>query len=95
MLTLTETATSAVKTIIAQIPDASDGGLRFERQPHSDRDFAVSVVPGPLPGDSTVEAHGARVFLEPETSQILDDKTLDAQVGDNGSVTFALLPQLA
>ena len=55
--------------------------------------FAISVVANPLPGDSTVESDGAKVFLEPAASAVLDDKTLDAQI-DNGSVTFALVPQL-
>jgi Fe-S cluster assembly iron-binding protein IscA len=94
MLTLTETATTVVKQIVAGTPDAENGGLRIGTGSAEERDFAVSVVAAPLPGDSVVESDGAKVYLEPHTSTILDDKTLDAQVGENGTVTFALVPQL-
>ena len=93
MLTLTETATTAVKAIISGSPDAEGGGLRIGQGTEDSQGFAVSVVANPMPGDSTVESDGARVFLEPATSAVLDDKTLDAQI-DNGSVTFALVPQV-
>lgn len=92
MLTLTETATTAVKAIISGTPDAADGGLRIGQGLDDSAGFAVSVVASPLPGDSTVESDGAKVFLEPATSAALDDKTLDAQI-ENGAVTFALVPQ--
>lgn len=93
MLTLTETATSAVKAIIDQTPDAE--GLRIGSGPEENPGFAVSVVSSPEPGDSTVESAGARVFLEPAAAAVLDDKCLDAQIGDTGTVTFALVPQVA
>lgn len=92
MLTLTETASTVVKTIVASTPDAGNGGLRIG--PGEDRDFAVAVVPAPQPGDQAVESDGAKVFLEESTSSLLDDKMLDAQVGENGAVTFALVPQV-
>ena len=93
MLTLTETATTAVKAIISGTPEVEGGGLRIGQGLDDNQGFAISVVANPLPGDSTVESDGAKVFLEPTASAVLDDKTLDAQI-DNGSVTFALVPQL-
>lgn len=93
MLTLTETATTAVKAIISGNPDVQGGGLRIGQGLEDTAGFAVSVVASPEPGDSTVENDGALVFLEPEASIVLDDKTLDAQI-ENGSVTFALVPQV-
>ena len=93
MLTLTETATTAVKAIISGNPDVEGGGLRIGQGLDDSTGFSVSIVASPLPGDSTVESDGARVFLEPAASAVLEDKTLDAQV-DNGSVTFALVPQI-
>ena len=93
MLTLTETATTAVKAIVSGTPDAEGGGLRIGSGTGDDGGFAVSIVATPLPGGSTLESDGAKVFLEPSTSAVLDDKTLDAQVGENGTVTFALVPQ--
>lgn len=93
MLNLTETATTAVKAIISGNPEVEGGGLRIGQALEDNAGFTVSVVASPLPGDSTVESDGARVFLEPAASAVLEDKTLDAQF-DNGSVTFALVPQL-
>jgi iron-sulfur cluster assembly protein len=93
MLTLTETATTAVKAIISGTPDAAGGGLRIGQGLDDNSGFAVAVVANPLPGDSTVESDGAKVFLEPAASVVLEDKTLDAHI-DNGSVTFALVPQV-
>jgi len=94
MLTLTETATTVVKSIVAQTPDAADGGLRIGSGAGGERDFAVSVVSAAQPEDSVVESDGARVYLEPAASAALDDKVLDAEVGENGAVTFALIPQV-
>lgn len=94
MLTLTETASTVVKSIVAQDPAVADGGLRIGTGPGGENDFAVSVVASAAPGDSLVESDGARVYLEPAASAALDEKVLDAQVGENGSVTFALMPQL-
>ncbi len=47
-------------------------------------------MPEPEPGDTTIESGDARVFLEPNASRILEDKVLDAEVGRDGDVTFAL-----
>jgi iron-sulfur cluster assembly protein len=94
MLTLTETATTVVKQIVSGTPDATDGGLRIDSGTQEDRNFAISVVPGPQPGDALVESDGARIFLESRASTVLDDKVLDAQLGENGAVTFALIPQV-
>ena len=93
MLTLTETATTAVKAIISGNPEVEGGGLRIGQGLDDSAGFAVSIVASPQPGDATVESGGAKVFLEAGASDILDDKTLDAQI-DNGSVTFALVPQI-
>lgn len=95
MLTLTETATNAVKAIIDGTPDAAGGGLRIGQGSADNQGLAVSIVAEPAPGDSTVESGGAKVFLEPAAAAVLDDRALDAQVGDNGSVTFAIVPQVA
>jgi len=93
MLTLTETATTVVKSIVERDPQVTDGALRIQPG-DSERDFAVAVVGQGEPGDSLVESNGARIFLEPTAAEALGDKTLDAEVGESGAVTFALVPQL-
>jgi iron-sulfur cluster assembly protein len=44
-------------------------------------------------GDQVIETSGARVFLEPGAAVALDDKSLDAQVDDQGTVAFTLADQ--
>ena len=90
MLTLTETATTAVKSIVDRNPTLADGGLRIDSGPDGGGSFGVALVPEAQPGDITVQSGGARVFLEENASRILEDKVLDAEVGRDGDVTFAL-----
>lgn len=94
MLTLTETASTVVKGIVERDPSVTDGGLRIATTPGDETDLKVTVVAEAQPGDALVETDGARVFVSDTASAILDDKTLDAHLGDNGTVTFALVPQL-
>jgi iron-sulfur cluster assembly protein len=90
MLTLTETATTVVKTIVDQDPNTEASGLRINGEPGAPH-LSVAVVAEPHDGDSIVEADGARVFLEENAAIALSDKTLDAEVGENGAVSFAVL----
>ena len=94
MLTLTETASHVVKTIVERDPKVTEGGLRIAANPDTDQQFQIAVVAAPEPSDAVIEDAGARVFLEDSTTAVLDDKTLDATVSDTGAVTFALVPQL-
>ncbi|WP_353807148.1 iron-sulfur cluster assembly accessory protein [Agromyces sp. SYSU T00194] len=90
MLTLTETASTVVKTIVAQTPGLDDGGLRINTDQPGGTEFAVSVAPAPEDSDAVVEAEGAKVFLGQFAALALDDKVLDAQVGEDGTVRFAI-----
>ncbi|MGZ0212981.1 MAG: hypothetical protein ACKVI4_10935 [Actinomycetales bacterium] len=92
MLTLTETATTVVKTIVEQDPNTDAAGLRINGEPGAPN-LTVAVVAAPEAGDSVVEADGARVFLEENASVALSDKVLDANVGENGAVNFAVVDQ--
>ena len=91
MLTLTETATTVVKSIVAQNADAAvEGGLRIGSSADGKADLTVTVVPAAQPGDSLVESEGARVYLESTAVPALEDKVLDAKVDDDGSIRFAI-----
>lgn len=92
MLTLTDTATTVVKSIVSQNATADDSGLRIKGG-ETGTDLTAAVVPAPEPGDAVVDAEGARVFLDNTASAALDDKVLDAQVTDQGAVTFAIAQQ--
>jgi len=91
VLTLTENASTVVKSITEQTNEADGAGLRIS---HDGAD-ALQVAPAaePQPGDQVVEDGGARVFLEETAAQTLDDKVLDAQVDDQGAVQFSIALQ--
>ena len=91
MLTLTENASTIVKDIAAQ-PGSQSTGLRISSEDPA-QGLMVTAAQEPLPGDQTVESHGAVVYLDPPASQQLDDQVLDASVDDAGRVQFALAPQ--
>ncbi|MGV8851173.1 MAG: iron-sulfur cluster assembly accessory protein [Rhodoglobus sp.] len=90
MLTLTETATTVVKTIVEQDANTEASGLRINGEPGAPN-LTVAVVAAPEAGDSVVEREGAKVFLEENAAIALSDKTLDAEVGENGAVSFAIV----
>ena len=91
MLTLTENASTIVKDIAEQIPDAS--GLRITSESGAQPAFEVAPAAAAEPGDETVEQGGATVFLDENAKQQLDDKVLDASVDQAGGVQFALMVQ--
>ncbi|WP_434810113.1 HesB/IscA family protein [Microbacterium sp. bgisy189] len=92
MLTLTENATSAVKNLASQIPTET-GGLRISEAAAPETGYALSLAPSPEPQDQVVETDGARVFVDEAAAVALDDRVLDARVGEDGSVGFALAQQ--
>ena len=93
MLTLTENASMAVKSIVGQVADAPDGGLRIRDTGSAETGFELGVSPQPETTDAVVEAEGARVFLDAGAALALEDKVLDAQMEQDGSVRFALAVQ--
>ena len=92
MLTLTENASTIVKDIAAQQGGPDSTGLRISSQDPT-QGLTVTAAEQPLPGDTTVTADGAFIYLDEPASQQLDDQVLDASVDDAGRVQFALAPQ--
>ncbi len=93
MLTLTETASTVVKTIVAQNAGVEDAGLRINADDADTTNFGVAISAAPEVDDAIVESDGARVFLDQNAAIALDDKVLDAQVEEDGSVRFAIANQ--
>lgn len=92
MLTMTQTAAEAVKQIVARVPQAEDGGVRI-RDTGTETGFELSVAADPAPLDTVVVTDGARVFLDEKAAAVLDDRILDAELANDGSVRFALANQ--
>ena len=94
MLTLTENASTVVKTIVGQSveqpTDQETAGLRISQDAPDSPALHVIATEAPQPGDQVLEEDGARVFLEETAAATLDDKVLDAQVDEGGGVQFSI-----
>lgn len=93
MLTLTDSAVTAIRNLTAQPELPDETGLRIMSQDQGGPAFQVTLAETPVDGDQVIETEGARVFLEPGAAMALDDKSLDAQVDDEGTVAFTLAEQ--
>ena len=91
MLTLTENAQDAIKSITeqAEMPDA--GGVRIAMT-ESGTELQMTLAEQPESGDEVVEAGGARIFVPEETSTMLESQELDASQNAEG-VGFSLRQQ--
>ncbi len=90
MLALTNNAALVIQSLTnsPELPDSA--GLRITAQPEDQQSLSLAVTPEPTDGDQVVEEQGARVFLEPGASTMLDQMVLDAEVDAQGSVQFFL-----
>jgi iron-sulfur cluster assembly protein len=94
MLTLTDNAVSAIRTLTSQPDLPQDTGLRIMAQGEdATSSFQLALAESPADGDQVVEEGGARVFVEPAAAAVLDDKALDAQVTDQGDLAFRIADQ--
>ena len=84
MLTLTDTAQTLVRDLTNQPGAPEGGGLRIAPAPAAPGQLQVSIAAAPEPGDQVLDESGARVFVEPQTAEILGDSMLDAQQGADG-----------
>ena len=92
-LTLTDSAVEAVREIVASAPDAQESsGMRIvaSEMPDGRASFELSIASVPGEDDEVIEEQGARVFLESNASDLLDDKALDARVGDDRQIAFVI-----
>jgi iron-sulfur cluster assembly protein len=92
VLTITQNAAQAMETIFASAPEVPDSaGMRISRDTASDGQpaFRLAVVEAPEQSDEVVEAENVSVFIEDGTSDLLDDKVLDARI-EEGKIGFML-----
>ncbi|MBG6106405.1 Fe-S cluster assembly protein HesB [Frigoribacterium sp. CG_9.8] len=90
MLTLTDSASTVVKTLIERTPDAADAALRISASEAGATDLSLAVANQAEPNDTVIESAGAKVYLEQNAALVLIDKVLDAQIDDEGSVRFSI-----
>jgi iron-sulfur cluster assembly protein len=90
MLTLTDSASTVVKTLIERTPDVADAALRISASEAGATDLSLAVASQAEPNDTVIESAGAKVYLEQNAALVLTDKVLDAQIDDEGSVRFSI-----
>jgi Fe-S cluster assembly iron-binding protein IscA len=90
VLTVTNEATTAIRTLVhgRDLPDSA--GLRLAAAGESTGRFTAAVVDEPTSGDEVVDVRGTHVYLDAEAASALDDRILDARVTPNGGFRFAL-----
>lgn len=87
MLTLTDNVTMLAKRFAEENEQVS--ALRIAVEPDG-QTLSVATTDEPAPDDQVIEQDGATVCLDPPAAVILEDKTLDAGVDEQGNVQFAL-----
>ncbi|TDE08472.1 Fe-S cluster assembly protein HesB [Jiangella asiatica] len=92
MLALTANAVSVIRSLVEEPELPRAIGLRIAAAAPTNGASALSVelAARPGPGDQVIEAEGARVFLDPTAVAALEDKALDAHVGNQGQVSFEI-----
>ena len=86
MLTLTNNAQDAVRTLTKDPQAPERAGLRIAA---GNQGLELMLVAKPAPGDALIDDDGARVFLESQAANLLDERTLDAKI-EGDKVNFFL-----
>jgi len=93
MLTLSDQAVTAIRSLTTRPGLPAQTGLRIAPGEADSGGLSLSLSDGPQAGDRVIEETDVQVFVQPEAAAALDDKELDAQVSENGEVSFLLQPQ--
>ncbi len=92
MLTLTENAQTAIKTLTSEAGLPEDGGVRIAMS-EGGSELQMALSPEPAVGDQVIDDDGARVFVAEETAPMLDSQELDATETEQGT-GFSLRKQV-
>ena len=92
MLTLTDSARTVVEDLTTNAGLPETGGLRIAESLADVGTLELALVTAPGPDDEIVLAGAAHVFVAPEATQLLADKSLDAEPVEGG-MGFTLAPQ--
>ncbi|SCG61436.1 iron-sulfur cluster biosynthesis family protein [Micromonospora humi] len=87
MLTMTDNAVLVIRDLAAQEDLAEAGGLRIAADTEAGS-LSIELVPQPVQGDQVVDTQGARIFLDTDAAELLNDTAVDAVVDDEGVVQF-------
>jgi iron-sulfur cluster assembly protein len=93
MLTITPTATEAIRVIVQSSDAPEEGGIRISvARDEAQAALAISISAAPQEGDAVVDQGGAHVFLDETAASALDDKALDARI-EGDQIAFQVVEQ--
>ncbi|SCF33899.1 Fe-S cluster assembly iron-binding protein IscA [Micromonospora viridifaciens] len=87
MLTMTDNAILVIRDLAEQQDVGEAGGLRIAADTTAGS-LSIELVQEPVQGDQVVDNQGARIFLDADAAQLLNDTSVDAVVDDEGIVQF-------
>ncbi|XTZ18502.1 adhesin [Micromonospora echinospora] len=87
MLTMTDNAVLVIRDLAAQQDVSDAGGLRISADLDAGS-LAVELVGQPGRDDQVVDTNGARIFLDSDAAELLNDTSVDATVDEEGVVQF-------
>ncbi|MGY0002968.1 iron-sulfur cluster biosynthesis family protein [Micromonospora sp. I033] len=87
MLTMTDNAVMVIRDLANQQDVAEAGGLRIAADTDAGS-LSIELVEQPIQGDQVVDNQGARIFLDADAAELLNDTSVDAVVDDEGIVQF-------
>jgi iron-sulfur cluster assembly protein len=90
VLTLTDQAVSAIRNLTSRPGLSAETGLRIAPESNGEGSLALSLADGPQAGDQVIEEADVQVFVQPDVAAALEDNALDAQVGEDGEVSFLI-----
>lgn len=87
MLALTENAVSVIRDLTSSSEEPETSGVRIAVD-SAEQQLSLSLASAAVEGDQVLEEQGARVYLQQDAATLLDDRTLDAAVDEQGGVQF-------
>lgn len=90
MVVITENAVMVIRDLAAQEGAPQTAGVRIAAD-ESGGALTIESVKQPAQGDRVIENLGARLFLDSDAAELLEDKALDASVDEEGEVQFAVM----
>jgi Fe-S cluster assembly iron-binding protein IscA len=90
MLAITPEALTVIRRVSTHPRMEPTAGLRVAARPDSSAPLEVKIVDRPRPGDSVVERHGTRLYLDLEAAERVQGGELDAVTDRRGRVQFVL-----
>ncbi|KXK62763.1 adhesin [Micromonospora rosaria] len=87
MLTMTDNAVLVIRDLAAQQDVSDAGGVRIAADTEAGS-LTIELVPEPAAGDQVVDDSGARIFLDADAAELLNDTSVDAVVDDDGIIQF-------